>query len=790
MKGTGIMSKSILKRCLCVFIAAAAALSMTACKKAEAPMASKENIYKAEKIPMPRKFDYVAGLGSVGDNIYILGVSSETTGEGEETRYISTTQLSIVAPDGSEKSCIELAKDDGTGSSSKNVQRMCINDDGSVTLLMILYSWDEETGESSQQYFISDYSADGKLIKENDITDINKSDDDYVYFDTLLVDTDGTRYLSGNNSIYAIDKDGKALFTIEGEENSGGSSGSYLNGLYKTGDGRIVTIENSYSYDNDTYKSTYKAKVIDTDKKGFGDEYALPGSFGSYYSGGGDYDLYISKSNSMCGIDIETGTETTVIDWLKSGFDTTTMDSATILSDGRILCTSYEYESSGNGYSWSNSDLVLTILTKVDPSEIPDKKLIKMSVWYLNYNLKQRIVEFNNTNENYQIEVTSYNEYTDESGDYMAGLTKLNNDLIAGNIPDILVLDTSMPVDSYISKGLLADLNTFIDKDEAINKEDFLPNILDIFTVNGKLYSLSPKFTIQTIVAKQSLIGDINGWTMADYKAFEESHPDIAMFNKNDMTRDGFVSYALTYSYDSFVNRETGECYFDSDGFKQILETAKSFPEEIDWNNVEEHNWEEQEAAYREGRTLLLNAYFYNFGSIREYEQARFGDKMAFIGFPCENKNGSAIYPDLEFSITAKAKNPDGAWEFVRYFFTDEYQNQIDGSFPIRESAYPALMEKAKEKPYYIDSETGEKVEYDNKYWIANQEIDIGVNTDEDNQRMMDFIRSVSGKYSYDQELLNIINEEAASFYSGQKSVDEAASIIQNRVNIYISESR
>ena len=65
-------------------------------------MASKENIYKAEKIPMPRKFDYVAGLGSVGDNIYILGTSSRTEGTGEDTRYISTTSLSIVAPDGSE----------------------------------------------------------------------------------------------------------------------------------------------------------------------------------------------------------------------------------------------------------------------------------------------------------------------------------------------------------------------------------------------------------------------------------------------------------------------------------------------------------------------------------------------------------------------------------------------------------------------------------------------------------------------------------------------------------------
>ncbi|MGN0587685.1 MAG: hypothetical protein ACI4JF_10395, partial [Oscillospiraceae bacterium] len=201
------MRKSIFKRCLCGFIAAATALSMTACKKDEVPMASKENVYRSEKIPMPQKFDYIAGMGSSGDNIYILGQTNEKVGEGDEAFYTYKTIISVVSIDGTEKANIVITEDDGSGN-SKYVQKMCVNDDGSITLLMNLYSWDEETGESSQQYFISDYSADGSFIKENDITSIGKSNDDYIYFDTLLVGSDGTRYLSGNNNIYALDKDG------------------------------------------------------------------------------------------------------------------------------------------------------------------------------------------------------------------------------------------------------------------------------------------------------------------------------------------------------------------------------------------------------------------------------------------------------------------------------------------------------------------------------------------------------------------------------------------------------
>ncbi len=39
-------------------------------------------------------------------------------------------------------------------------------------------------------------------------------------------------------------------------------------------------------------------------------------------------------------------------------------------------------------------------------------------------------------------------------------------------------------------------------------------------------------------------------------------------------------------------------------------------------------------------------------------------------------------------------------------------------------------------------------------------------------------------------EVLNIINEEAASYYSGQKEVEDVTDIIQNRIQIYVNENR
>ena len=44
--------------------------------------------------------------------------------------------------------------------------------------------------------------------------------------------------------------------------------------------------------------------------------------------------------------------------------------------------------------------------------------------------------------------------------------------------------------------------------------------------------------------------------------------------------------------------------------------------------------------------------------------------------------------------------------------------------------------------------------------------------------------------YSQGDEVLNIINEEAAPFFKGQKTVDEAASVIQSRIKIYVGENK
>ena len=54
---------------------------------------------------------------------------------------------------------------------------------------------------------------------------------------------------------------------------------------------------------------------------------------------------------------------------------------------------------------------------------------------------------------------------------------------------------------------------------------------------------------------------------------------------------------------------------------------------------------------------------------------------------------------------------------------------------------------------------------------------------------LMDVAQPVSVAAS-ESQTTKIILEEAASFWAGQKSVEEAAAIIQSRIQIYVDENR
>ena len=60
----------------------------------------------------------------------------------------------------------------------------------------------------------------------------------------------------------------------------------------------------------------------------------------------------------------------------------------------------------------------------------------------------------------------------------------------------------------------------------------------------------------------------------------------------------------------------------------------------------------------------------------------------------------------------------------------------------------------------------------------------------EEMDQILGVINNTHSVYDYDQEILDIITDEVAAYFVGDKDVQTTASMIQSRVNLYVQEQR
>lgn len=619
----------------------------------------------------------------------------------------------------------------------------------------------------SYEYVKTDFSNNEKWrIKLTDIPQIAALEYFYPYNNPVITD-DGEIFILSDSGVLALNSDGtfKALYS----DLNGG------NKIFKKNDGKII-FSKWGDYGEDFYYFDPKTGQL-SDKQEMPKNASNFNTIEGYY-----YDVYFTSSSVLYGYNFGDAELTEIMDFIDSDLEASYVNNIMPISETEFIISYYDEES---------YQTIFSVMSKVPESEVVDKEVITLACYYIDYQIRKQIIQFNKTNDKYRITITDYSQYDNyENDQYTSGTTQMNKDLIAGKVPDIVITNSELPIVTYISKGMFTDLNSFLDNDAELNRSDYLENVLNAMSQNGKLYQVAPSFMVMTVAGKTSDVGTGTGWTMDDLKTLLASKPEgTKVFS--EITRDNFLTYVMTLGSSQFINWETGEVNFDNEDFVKVLEMMKTLPEEINWDELynDDSYWSTYESQYRDGATLLSYVYFSQFERYKYLQQGDFGTDINFIGFPTANSNGSAIMVDMGMAISANSRVKDGAWEFIRYFLMDDYQNNLDYQFPIKTSAYDKIIADAKSKPYWIDDD-GNKVEYDNSYWIGDVEVKIDPCTDEDIDYLMTFLKSLNQVYSIDEDLMSIIEEEASAFFSGQKSAKDVAAIIQSRVKIYVSESR
>ena len=130
-------------------------------------------------------------------------------------------------------------------------------------------------------------------------------------------------------------------------------------------------------------------------------------------------------------------------------------------------------------------------------------------------------------------------------------------------------------------------------------------------------------------------------------------------------------------------------------------------------------------------------------------------------------------------------------------------ENNYYYGFPISQAAFDAEMTDIMTEQYQLD-ENGEQVDWDgdgepDKAILGSYETmengetvykDVYALTQEDIDQILGVINSTRSVYDYDQEILDIITDEVAAYFAGDKDVQTTANMIQSRVNLYVQEQR
>ncbi len=737
--------KSICKRIFCLLLTVGCVAQLAGCGKgADGKTASqgssKNYVYEAEYQSIEAEEMGTPVIG--GDTIFY----SEGTYNEETDVYKQTIQSVKIGETNPTELPVELGE-------NSYINSLSVDAEGNLLTVLNVNEGEGENIKTS--YFLKKYKPDGTEIASQDITSFGEGME-YFYVQYVETDAEGNIYLlAGENDIFILDKDGNQKGKVKSE--------NWVNSLTELPNGKV-----GISYWGN--EGNYVLAEIDAASNSIGKTYSnLPDS-NNGFAKIDENTLLVLGGSLAYKYDMNTETYEEEINWINCDIDGDYVQSVSLLEDGRFLAVYRD---------WSSEEpkIELIYLSKKDASEVVEKSTITYGTLYIDQQIKQRIIAFNKTNEKYRIEVKEY-----ASEDWESGVTQMNNEIISGAGPDIIDFSAGNG-DIYIAKGILEDLNPYIEA-AGIKKENYVEKAFNAYAEGDKLYGIVPSFSVLTVIGKTADVGEKQGWTIDDVMSLMESKPEgTELFSYS--SKETMLYYLCNLSLDSFINWETGECNFNDGYFEKVLEFANQFPKEIEYSEEDES----VPSKIQSGKLLLQEIGISDMENYQMYAMM-FGEPTTFIGFPSNGGTGSYISPSNAMGINAKSENKDGAWEFIKTFIEEDYQkNSIEWSFPVLRSALDAQFEEAMTAEY--EEIDGEKVEQPKTSWGWDDfNADIYAAKQEEVDAVKALIDSADGIISTNEEISNMITEEAAAYFEGQKSAKDVADVVQSRVQIYVNENR
>ena len=293
---------------------------------------------------------------------------------------------------------------------------------------------------------------------------------------------------------------------------------------------------------------------------------------------------------------------------------------------------------------------------------------------------------------------------------------------------------------------------------------------------------------VRTLGWAESMVGDRYSGTLSEMQETFSAMPEDSSVLEFYYTKSEMFSYMFRMSIDSYVNWETCETSFDSGRFRSALEFVNSFPAEFhgfDFEGGEERVEEEAADRWRSGQQMLSLQFIASPASVQALN-AVFGrgGQAALVGYPTED-GGIGSFFQVQGRKTAMAstcRNKEAAWEFIRQVLLPQFHYTVR-YIPINRTDYDKVIQWDVKRPKHIS--------YTNYgFFAGNIMYPSRRVSDAEIERYEDFINRIDRIDLYDATLYNIVYEACGPYFAGDRSLDETIRLVENRVQLYVNESR
>ncbi len=458
--------------------------------------------------------------------------------------------------------------------------------------------------------------------------------------------------------------------------------------------------------------------------------------------------------------------------------------------------------------------------------EPEDGVLVYAALNPLSSELEQSIERFNTEHTDVQIEVR---DYSDEGG-----VQRLLVELAAGHVPDIMELhkigriksnydgfiretsysaskldidpqnsknwsmystiseDYWMPYRQLAQKGYLEDLWPYIENDPNFGLDSVLEAPLKAAEIDGGLYMLFGEVSIATLMGSERVVGERYGWTFEELMDTFSRMPEGSSILRYDATKKDVFFNLISPALNQYVNWDTGECSYDSKGFRDTLLFLDQFPTELDSLLSAERIEEEVTWRVFGGQQMLETTTIHLLENIT-YHDAFWGGRAAFVGYPtADGSLGSFfILHGNKLAISVSCANKDAAWEFIRQLIQRSGYNMNS----MREAHWMTWVQILINRKDY---DLGNRVDMAQtpedlpplRTYKDGPSIPVDPPNEDDLQRLNALMDYTTQIYWPNDELSNIIWDAIGPYFAGDKTLDETVDLVQRRAMLYVNENR